>query len=329
MAQQQRIIEKFDEQFGTMLKFRRRRPELKITEIISVRKDGSIHRTGRYLPPLPTEGNISKIFLKSSSEQEKAICYWWGRFMPDKKESIKSVSNAIMEEIQVSNEKSKDLLRIFSVLESYTWNDEEGRKEYYKSDAYMDYHSSNFEENRKRLEVRKKEQNKVGERKIEAKIQEVLEISTNISGKLQEELENNTHKIESQRLELKNLQKFFESEKVENATLKACLQEKLNQEERYKNTIVNLQEIYAEQIRKKGEEQEKEVLNLREHIGKLKLAYKEERKRRKRKKTQDTSSSSSSSESSSDSEAGTKKKNCPKVDKSMKRLRLFQVLPKK
>ena len=68
-----------------------------------------------------------------------------------------------------------------------------------------------------------------------------------------------------------------------------------------------MQEVFGEQIRKKGEEQEKEVLNLREHIGKLKLAYKEERKRRKRKKTQDTSSFSSSSDSSSDSEADTKK----------------------
>ena len=108
-------------------------------------------------------------------------------------------------------------------------------------------------------------------------------------------------------MELKNLQKFFESEKVENATLKACLQEKLNQEERYKNTIVNLQEIYAEQIRKKGEEHEKEVLKLREYIGELKLAHKQESNKRKRKKRYATSSSSSSSSSSSESEANAKK----------------------
>ena len=85
--------------------------------------------------------------------------------MPDRKESINSVINAITEEIQVSNEKSKDLLRIFSVLASYTWNEEEGMKEFYKSDNCMDYHSSNFEQDRKRLEIRKKEHNKGGDKK--------------------------------------------------------------------------------------------------------------------------------------------------------------------
>ena len=48
-------------------------------------------------------------------------------------------------------------------------------------------------------------------------------------------------------------------------------------------------------------------MNLREHIAKLELPYKEERKRKKRKRTQDTSSSSSSSDSSSDSETDAKK----------------------
>ena len=124
MAQKQRSNEKFDGQFSTMLEFRRKQPELKLTEVISVKRDGSILRTGKYLPPLPTENNISKIFLKSYSEQHKSIIHWWGKFLPDRREG---------EEMQ----------------------------EFYKADNCMDYYSSNFEQNRKRLEIRKKETRKL------------------------------------------------------------------------------------------------------------------------------------------------------------------------
>ena len=119
MAQKQRSIDKFDGEFSTMLDFRRKNQDVRLTEILSVKRDGSILRTGKYLPPLPTEHNISKIFLKSYEKQQDAIIYWWGKFLPDRKQSINKVIDAIMGEIQISNEKSKDLLRIFSVLASY------------------------------------------------------------------------------------------------------------------------------------------------------------------------------------------------------------------
>ena len=212
MAQKHRSNEKFGGEFSTMLDFRRKQQDVRLTEVISVKRDGSILRTGKYLPPLPTENNISKIFLKSYDEQHKAIIYWWGKFLPDRRESINKVIDAIMGEIQISNEKSKDLLRIFSVLASYCWYEGEEMQEFYKAENCMDYYSSNYEQNRKRLEIRKKDQNKGGDKKIEATMQEILQILGHNSGKMQEELEKNTHVIDSQRLELKNLQKFLEAE---------------------------------------------------------------------------------------------------------------------
>ena len=139
-------------------------------------------------------------------------------------------------------------------------------------------------------------------------MQEILQILGHNSGKMQEELEKNTHVIDSQRLELKNLQKFLEAEKDKNVILKTELQEKQKKIEKYKMTILNMQEVLGEQSKKKEDELEKKILNLKEHIAKLELAYKEERKRKKRKRTQDSSSSSSSSDSSSDSETEAKKR---------------------
>ena len=308
MAQKQRSNEKFDGEFSTMLDFRRKHQDVRLTEVISVKRDGSILRTGKYLPPLPNEQNVSKIFLKSYEKQQDAIIYWWGKFLPDRRQSINKVIGAIMGEIQISDEKSKDLLRIFSVLASYCWNEGEEMQEYYKADSCLDYYSNSYEQTRKRLEIKKKDQSKGTEKKIETTLKEILQILSHNSGKMKDELEKHTHAIESQKLEIKNLQKFLDTEKDKNVILKTELQEKQKKLEKYKMTILNMQEVLGEQSKKKEDELEKKILNLREHIAKLELAYKKERKRKKRKRTQDTSLSSSSSDSSSDSETEAKKR---------------------
>ena len=299
---------RFGEHFALMLEFRRRRPDAKLNEIIYVKDDKNIHRSGRFHQPLPTEGNVRKIFLKSFPEQKKAIGEWWQRFLPEKKDSFNSFCDSIMSEIQVSNEKSRDLLRIFSVLASYLLHDDESRTEFYKGDSSLDYNAHNFEEQKRRLEIKRKEQKHSGEKRVETKIQEVLEVTTNISKKLQEELESNSYKIESQILELKNQQKFNESIKLENARLQASLQEKLEQEEHYKSTIVQIQKIFAEQSKKREEESEKVILDLKQEIYELRIASrKENRSKRKRRKCETSSSLTSSSSSESDAPAKKRK----------------------
>ena len=304
MAQKQRSNEKFDGEFSTMLDFRRKHQDVRLTEVISVKRDGSILRTGKYLPPLPTEQNISKIFLKSYEKQQDAIIYWWGKFLPDRKQSINKVIDAIMGEIQISNEKSKDLLRIFSVLASYCWNEGEEMQEYYKADSCLDYYANSYEQTRKRLEIKKKDQSKGTEKKIETTLKEILQILSHNSGKMKDELEKHSHAIESQKLEIKNLQKFLDTEKDKNVVLRKELQENQEKLERYKLTILNMKEVLGEQSKKKEYELEMEILNLKEYITKVEL----EKKRKKRKRAEDSAPSSSSSDSSSDSETEAKKR---------------------
>ena len=308
MAQKQRSNEKFDGEFSTMLDFRRKHQDVRLTEVISVKRDGSILRTGKYLPPLPNEQNVCKIFLKSYEKQQDAIIYWWGKFLPDRKQSINKVIDAIMGEIQISNEKSKDLLRIFSVLASYCWNEGEEMQEYYKAESTSDYYSNSHEQTRKRLEIKKKDSSKGTEKKIETTLKEILQILSHNSGKTKDELAKHSHAIESQKLEIKNLQKFLDTEKDNNVVLRKELQENQEKLERYKLTILNMKEVLGEQSKKKEYELEIEILNLKEHIAKAELAYKEEKKRKKRKRAEDSSPSSSSSDSSSDSETEAKKR---------------------
>ena len=309
MAQKQRSIDKFDGEFSTMLDFRRKNQDVRLTEILSMKRDGSILRTGKYLPPLPNEQNVSRIFLKSYEKQQDDIIYWWGKFLPNQRQSINKVIGAIMGEIQISDEKSKDLLRIFSVLASCCYNEGEEMQEYQKAESCLDYYSNSFEQTRKRLEIKRKGQSKGEqirtEKKVEATLKEILQILDHNSNKMKDELAKQSHAIEAQKLEIKNLQKFLDTEKEKNIALREELEEKQEKLEKYKLTILNMKEVLEEQSKKKENELAIEILSLKEYIAKVELTNK---KRKKRKRAEDSAPSSASTDSSSDSETEVKKR---------------------